>query len=534
MTLTRRDALKIGIGSVGAVAWSALPALAQDRKAPWQVWDYKTPPVRGGYYRGSATLDVGLLNPNHWPVNDWLVINMFYEKLLITDGSFRPVPWLAESWTFPDPLTCVMKLRRGVQFSDGEPLNAAAVKFQMEWIADPKNGCWSAGWLKPLKAVDAVDELTVRWSFNEPWGGFLGIMANVPGYMISPKILKEDPKKADTQPVGTGPYLLEDRSAGSWIKVKRNPNWWFGKSIGQPNMPYFDGVLSTVIPDASVQLANLKAGKLDWMTLSKSQFETVKGDPGLAVYVGPVNHVRGYAFNHSKPPFNDLRVRQAVAYAIDRQAIVAGIEFGMGRVASCMYPDDHWAHNPNLKPWPHDPAHAKQLLKEAGHDKGLTISGYVGTDAQSRARAEAVKGMLADVGITWKVDELAPAAASDRLKNLDYQLAAGDWTWIYDPDLMASGRHHPTGGFHYGRSKNDAAIALIEKGRREVDIEKRRQIYWDLEKVLYDSCEDVWVLWEMWPSAYRKAVQGYDHEMIVKHKEIWSWSHPLWFKDGRT
>jgi peptide/nickel transport system substrate-binding protein len=94
-----------------------------------------------------------------------------------------------------------------------------AVKYQMEWIKDPKNGCWSAGWLKPLKSVEVVDAYTVKWNFNAPWGGFLGIMANVPGYMLSPKVLKEGPKKYDTHPSGTGPYILEDRSPGNFIKV---------------------------------------------------------------------------------------------------------------------------------------------------------------------------------------------------------------------------------------------------------------------------------------------------------------------------
>jgi peptide/nickel transport system substrate-binding protein len=531
--LTRRDILKIGLVTASSLV-AGTPAGGQDRKPAWQTWDDKVMPVRGGYFRRAAVLDVGLLNPNHWPVNDWLVINLFYEKLLITDGSFRPVPWLAESWTFPDQLTCVMRLRKGVEFADGAPFNAAAVKFQMEWISDPKNGCWSAGWLKPLRSVDVVDDHTLRWNFSEPWGAFLGILANVPGYMMSPKILDGDGKKADTQTAGTGPYVLEDRSPGSWIKARRNPRWWFGRSVGRPEMPYFDGVLTTVIPDPSVQLANLKAGTLDWMTLAKSQFDAVRSDPRFNVYIGPVNHVRGYVFNHARPPFNDLRVRQAVAHAIDRHALIAGIEFGMGRLASCMYPDDHWAHNPSLKPWSHHPQRARQLLKEAGHGKGLTITGYVGNAVQTRTRAEAVKAMLAEVGITWKVDELAPAAAADRHKNLEYQLAGGDWTWIYDPDLMASGRYHPTGGFNYGRSKNETAIALIEKGRREVETEKRRQIYWELEKALYDACEDVWLFWEMWPTAYRGSVQGYDHAMLVKHKEIWSWSHPLWFKNGRS
>ncbi len=524
-----------GIGCLAvllAAAW-AQPGWAQGKGKPWEVWDYKTSPVRGGYYRTAATVDVGLLNPNHWPVNDWLVINYFHEKLLITDGNFRPVPWLAESWTFPDSVTCIMKLRKGITFSDGTPFNAEAVKFQMEWIKDPKNGCWSAGWLKPLKSVEVMDAHTIKWHFNEPWGGFLGIMANVPGYAMSPRALKEDGKKYDTHPVGTGPYILEDRSPGNWIKAKRNPNWWFGKSIGKPEMPYFDGILTTVIPDPSVQLANLRAGKIDYMYLSKSQYDGVKGDPNLRVYVGPVNHVGGYRFNQAKPPFNDLRVRQAVAYAIDRQAIIDGIEFGMGRPASCQYPDDHWAHNPALKPWPFDPKKAKQLLKEAGYGNGLAIMGMCGTSPQSRARAEAVTGMLAEVGIKWKVDALDPAAFQDRLKNGEYNMNQGNWTWIYDPDLMASALYHPTGGFNFGRNKNEAAIALIEKGRREPDTDKRQKIYWELEKVLYDNCEDIWIFWEKGPSAYSKNVMGYNFDMSVKHKEIWSWSHPLWFKQGK-
>src|SRR5262249_59009674 len=132
-----------------------------------------------------------------------------------------------------------------------------------------------------------ADEHTVRWKLEEPWGGFIGIMANVPGYMISPRVLKDDPKKVDTHPVGTGPYTLEDRSTGSWIKCKRNHNWWFGKSIGRPEMPYFDGMLTTVIPDPSVQLANLKADRLDWMTLSKSQVEAVKTHPRHSALIPP-------------------------------------------------------------------------------------------------------------------------------------------------------------------------------------------------------------------------------------------------------
>ena len=127
------------IGMLAFVLMSAVPGFAQSKyRHPWEDWNYKSEPVRGGYYRTAAVMDVGLLNPNHWPVNDWLVINYMHEKLMYTDGNFHPVPWLAESWSFPNQTSCIMKLRKGVTFHDGTPFNAEAVKYQMEWIKDPK------------------------------------------------------------------------------------------------------------------------------------------------------------------------------------------------------------------------------------------------------------------------------------------------------------------------------------------------------------------------------------------------------------
>jgi peptide/nickel transport system substrate-binding protein len=152
---------------------------------------------------------------------------------------------------------------------------------------------------------------------------------------------------------------------------------------------------------------------------------------------------------------------------------------------------------------------------------------------QAKTWTEIIKNMLLKVNITWQVDILDSVAISDRSKNLEYDLAGGGWTWIYDPDLEATGLYHPDGGFNYGRSKNARVIDLIVAGRAEVDVEKRQQIYWEMQQALYDNVEDVWLFYEMWPTAYSSRVMGYNHEMAVKHKEIWSWSHPQWFKDGR-
>ena len=502
---------------------------------PWAVWDKNAKPVRGGVFRIAAEQYIGKMNPNHWPVLDWVTMSYFHERLMLNDGNYNAtVLWLAENLSWNSPQEVVMKLRDGVTFHDGSPFDANSVKYQIDWIRNPASKAWDVGWLAQLDAIEVVDDRTLRWKFKTPWAGFTGVMANVPGYAMSEKALQENVDKYDSAPQGTGPFLMEEGSPGNYVKLKRNPNWWFAKASGHPDMPYFDGILVTIVPDPSVRLANLQAGKIDALVLDKSQYAVAKADPSLNVYRFPGNHVAALRFNNTKGVFKDIRLRQAVSHAIDRQALIAGTQFGIARLASCMYPDDHWCHNPNLKPVTYDPELSKKLLAEAGFANGLTIKGYWNNTTMGQTVAEAVKGMLAQVGIDWQVDILAPVPATARLQAADYDLAQGGWIFIFDPDLMATGLYHPDGGFNYGRSKNDEAIALIEAGRKETDLEKRKQIYWKLEEVLYNSYEDAWMWWEETATAYRKQVEGWDQEGFLKYKDVWFWAHPLWFKDGKA
>ncbi|MEW6185688.1 MAG: ABC transporter substrate-binding protein [Thermodesulfobacteriota bacterium] len=565
----------------------------------WGPKYWPTKPVRGGVFNSASPLYIGLMNPHHWPVNDWVTIGVFYEKLIYTDGKFRPaVPWLAESWKYLNDVTVIMKLRQGVYFHDGSPFNAESLKYQMEWIMDPKNGAWTRSWLEPVASIEVVDTYTVKWNFKRPWAGFLGMMSYTPGYVISAKALKadtalkemknltrlierekknaeqaekeaaaatgeavekakakletirkklssleEDYKKAaalaegakelDNNPVGTGPFMLEEGNPGNYLKLKRNPNWWFGKFIGRPEMPYYDGIKVNVIPDPSVRLANLRAGKLDSMYIESSQYPMVKNDRNLKVFVYPGTHLVAMRFNMKDGPCKDIRVRKAISHALDRKALIAGVTFGLGRPASCMYPSDHWAHNPNLKPVHYDPELSKKLLTQAGFKKGLTIKGFMGNTASSVTTAEAIKAMLAKVGITWNVDLLDPAAISEKLRKVDYDFAAGGWAWIFDPDQMPTGLYHPDGGFNFGRSNNPKAIALIEAARKELDLQKRTKIYWELEKVVYDNYEDAWLWYPMDITIYRKNVEGWNMDMYLKNRESQYYSHPGWFKGGK-
>jgi ABC-type transport system substrate-binding protein len=564
----------------------------------WGSDYWPTKPVRGGVMQIAWPQYIGLMNPHHWPVNDWQTMALIYDRLVYTDGRYQStIPWLAESWNFPNDVTCIMKLRRGVQFHDGSAFNAESLKYQMEWIMDPANGAWSRAILEPLDSIEVLDTYTVKWRFKRPWASFLGTMASVPGYVLSAKALKADvalreskklarqvdiekekvkraekeaaeavgdsaskanaglenarktlaevedkykkaaalaegAKEFDNNPVASGPFMLEEGNPGNYVKLKRNPNWWFAKFIGKPDMPYFDGIKVSVIPDPSVSLANLRAGKLDFMMVEPSQYPMIKNDRNLQINIYPVNHMVGMRFNVTGGPCKDIRVRKAVSHALDRQALIAGVDFGLGRLASAMFPDDHWCHNPALKPVKYDPALSMKLLAEAGYKDGLTIRGYMLNTSTSQTLAEAVKGMLAKVGIVWKVELLDAAAISQKLRKVDYDFAGGGWSWIYEPDVLATGLYHPDGGFNYGRSNNPKAIALIEAGRKEMNDAKRTKIYQELEKVIYDNYEDAFLWYPMAIRIYTKKVQGWNNAMYLKWREGHIWSHPLWFKSG--
>ncbi|MCP4753602.1 MAG: ABC transporter substrate-binding protein [Proteobacteria bacterium] len=581
----------------------ASAAWGKEEPKPWEKWDYsKEKPVRGGYYHSASATDVGLLNPNHWPVNDWWVITDFFEKLLTTKGDYLEVPFLLESWEYVDALTVIFKLRKGVTYHDGTVHNAQALKYQMDWIANRNNGCWTRNWLTPLESVEVVDDTTVRFRFNKPWGSFLGIMASVPGFQMSPKSLEADlvlkeankiqrklalarkklkkaekkarkaektggkaAKKAlaklkkakrnlaniekaaadvmekarilkisDANPVGTAKWILEERRPNNYIKVRRNPNWWYGKSVGHPDMPYFDGKIITVIPDPSIQLANLRAGKIDYAAVATSSVAILKKDPKFNIHIVPNNWSVGLRFNHARPPFNDIRVRKAISHAIDRRALIWGLEHGMARIASCFFPEPHWAHNPDLKPVDYDPELSKRLLAEAGYGEGLTIKGYVGTGTQMIAFGEAVNAMLSKVGVKWEVEALSAVAVDDRIKNLEYDLAGNTYAWMYEPDLCLTNFYDPKASWNLGRSNNKKAVQLIHQGRKESDPVKRRRIYHRIEKLLYDNYEDIWLWWPNSPTVYSKNVRGFVFEGgQLDHKEIWNRTHPLWFKNGR-
>jgi len=500
-------------------------------------------------------------------------------------------------------LSIEVKYKKGISFHDGTPLNAAAIKYNMEWVLTKKSGAWTRSYISAIKSIEVLDEYTVLFNFSKPFAIFTNQMQTPVSYTLSPKALAGDvalneaeslktklksiakklakmekkvkkavangkstekldkmvekakkqqaeleeqlteaarkaegAKPADRYPVGTGPYMYDDRSSGNWIKLKRNPDYWYAKSVGRPDMPYFNTVRYEVIPDRSVQLANLRVGKIHQMELGPDMYNMLKGKPDSQVRVDAVGmpHTRSMTFNHAQGPCKDIRVRKAVSHAIDRKAALSGARFGLGVLASCLFPHDLWHHNPNLKPIEYNPELSRKLLREAGYEKQLDLKGYVLNDPEALTVASIMKNMLAKVGIAWTYDMLDATAATDRMVNLEFDLFLDISLYIFDPDQQATVLYHPNGS-NFGRNNNKKAIALIDDGKAEFDFDKRQQIYWDLESALAENYEDIWLWHPKVARAFHHSVRGTDAKMAEKYLDAWKRSHflsALWFENG--
>ncbi|MBW2622420.1 MAG: hypothetical protein JRD68_05905 [Deltaproteobacteria bacterium] len=596
----------LAVAAISFICAPPVKAVAAEKKTPKWIWTKERPkpvwfdwgekyskdkPVRGGVLRIASGRYIGMMNPNHWPVNDWATIIKFYEGRMAYDGTYRQRrPWLVSSYKFLSPTVVDETFKQGVYFTDGTEMNAEGVLYLFNWIKDKKNGTWSRGTTKMFKKVEVVGEYTLRYTTKKPWGNY---PAGWFGFIISAKALRGDvllreikttekslkktnkklaklEKKStktekdtakiaklkkevakltgniakwkeesaghintDLMPVGTGAYMLEKASSGNFIKMKRNPNWWFGQSIGRPDMPYFDGIINTVIPDSAIRLANLRAGKIDQMVVSKSQYDMIKNDPDLNIHAYLVNTTVQLIMNHKSKALSDMRVRKAISHAIDRKALIAGTEFGLAREASCIYPADHWAHNPALQPVKYDPELARRLLKEAGYGDGLSLRGFTGANEASISRAEAVKNMLAKVGIKWKVDSLSPAAIDDRMKNLEYDVSFGVLALIQDPSSVVENFYKASGRFNFGRYDDPAVTKMVFDAKEETVEDERKKIYFALEEKVYGDYTDAWLWWEMSVSARHKRLQGYNPEWWVQGQSHYLYSHPMWFKGGK-
>ncbi len=413
------------------------------------------------------------------------------ETLVKVDFDGTLAPSLAESWKQVDDTTWEFKLRSGVTFHNGEPFNAAAVVNALNYIINsptPPRGITK----DTFASIEASGEDTVIFHTAE-----LDVL--LPNRLTSPNtgILAPSAYTAASGPInpfgtGTGPFILTKEVPDQSLTVVKNPNYWGGPVN-------LDEVEILYVPDVQIRAGMLQTGELDLdVHLPTEQLPILEADPELTIYKVQQPRTVTLHLNMSRKPFSDLLVRQAVAYAIDKQSLVDAVLEGAGTPAvGAFAPEEGWT-NQDLAGYPYDPEKAKALLAEAGYAEGeLTVSIWTyPTRTSLPPTAVAIQDMLSQVGVNVeiRIAQYDPMAPDVLAGNFDmFIVSRSHVTDNYDPEGFFSSDYSCAGSYNMDLFCDEAFDALLAEARKTADVDARFEIYRQLQTILDEQAVGVFL-----------------------------------------
>ncbi len=420
------------------------------------------------------------------------------------DGQF--VNDLAQSYERPDPKTLIFHLRHGVRFSDGRKLTARDIKFTYDSILDPDSMSPKRAGMKELASISAPDDYTIVMTTRHPYAPALemAMQGIVPAGAPLPAAAMS------AGPVGSGPFRMLSYKRDESVELARNPF--------HPAPPEAPGaILFKVVPDPTVRALELAEGQCD---LSENNIEAsvlpwLADHPELRVSNTPGTTYKYLMFNFRDPSLRDLRVRRAIAYAIDRQAIVTSVLHGTARVATGMLSPENWAYYGEVTDYGYDPAAACRLLDQAGyparHDGMRNLRFEYKTTPEGARLAEVLQAMLKRVGITLNVRILEWATFYGDIQRGSFQLASLQWVGIDDPNFyyMTFDSSMTPPGMNRGYYSNPKMDALVRTGERTLDLAARRQIYQQVQMLAASDLPYVSLWWVDTVAVMNRSLSGF-------------------------
>lgn len=454
--------------------------------------------------RYGGTLNVGLhsdlygLNPFiRMRSIDRTVRSLVYETLVLIDTKSVVKPFLAESWKIsPDGKEYTFNLRRGVKFHNGEEMTAEDVKWAVEYAQNPQHGASAKPLLEEVESVRALDRHTVRFVLKKPVVAFLSSLADLGTLFVLPKeSIPTGQTKVQALPPGTGPFVFKEWRAGSHTTFERFKDYW------QKGFPYLDRVVFRPLPDAAARLAALRAGDLHIITRVSSQWvaKIQRGETAdISVVSSKYAGQRELYLNVVRPPFNNMKMRQAVVYAVDKQKIVEGAFWGQGETTEeRFFKGSPWHFGfPERK---RDVAKAKALLKEAGY-KGEKI---VFVARQGQEEVAFIVPQLQEVGFNVALETLEAGTYRTRSRVGDFDISPGGGDNANDPDqvtveftcdeeaIKRKARDNNRTGYC-----NKQLDALFDQASTTSDPKKRRELYRKGFAIVYEEVPEIFLAFE--------------------------------------
>ncbi len=430
-------------------------------------------------------------------VSDFVQLHIFDALVDFTGPNLTLRPMLAERWESPNPNTLRFHLRHGVKFHNGDPLTAEDVKFTVDLQLQNK-GSTANSYLGPTEGARVLDPYTVEITTRTP---FPPLLTNLTRLHILPRAYARIGPEAfgSKQPIGSGPYRFVEWQRGQRIVLEANPDYWGG--VPSPRRLVF-----RFIQDPSTRAAELKAGGVDIITGPPvAQLKELStGDTEIVTV--PAARLIAYPFNMLQKPLDDVRVRRALNYAVDRETIVKSLLQGYGKPTGQPFAPGWLGYDPEIKPFPYDPVRAKRLLTEAGYPNGFDVTWNISTGVflADKEIAEAAAAMLGQVGVRVR---LVPTERAKIQKDLEAGtfdgITAGQWGTVAESDVTVKWFFRPK----IFTPELDAKLAqFYAAGTAEVDRTKRGKIWADLSRFAHD--EALWLFIH------------YQDEAIAKRREI--------------
>ncbi|HWD95434.1 MAG TPA: ABC transporter substrate-binding protein [Acidimicrobiales bacterium] len=505
-SVSRREFLKTiaaggaAIGGVSALG-SQLPG--------WTSLAGAATPKKGGDLTFARTADPQTIDPSAAIDTEsiWTVLCLYDCLYDVTQDGHSEVPWLATGYELSkDQLTWTFHLRPGVKFSDGRPLDSTDVRYTLERALKGPN----AYILSAVNAIDTPNASTVVLHTSHPWGPLAGDMS-----MYSNAILPNELRGATdaaffAKPIGTGPFVMESWTKGQQMVLKANPHYW---KAGQP---YLNSVTFLTIPDDNTRLIQLKGGEVDIMEAPPySSVAGLKGNPSIKVNLFKSTAVSSIVMSEKKPQFQDLHVRRAISYAVDRVSIIKDVLFGHGTPAASFFSPSWAYYNPDTPKLWYDVKKAKKELALSKYPKGFkTTFAVAAGDSLNGTIAQIVQANLKVIGIDVNIQSYDPSTLASLVSTGNYDMSPAIGTLdISDPDEnvpAAVGEGY--GGIFdaYTWYSNPELLKLVHQSENTISPAARTKIYNQIQTMTAEACPFVMLYYSPFPYAEQTTVKGFD------------------------
>lgn len=467
-----------------------------------------------GAQEDQTNLDQLKDNQGHNP----MVKQLMYNGLAEYNQDGKLIPGLAKRWEISDDLTeYTFYLRKGVKFHNGREFTADDVKKTIEWAVDEDNACIYGAQYQVITNIEIIDDYTIKFTLNAPNSVFLHDVASGKRPIIA--IEQYDNNGNVIEPIGTGPYKFIEWQKGSRLVLEKFDDYWGG----EVNVDKF---IFKPISDFTVKYSALKNGEIDLADYMASEdVIQYKNNPSddyvLAVSDKAISEVMALTYNVTREPFTNEKVRQAIAYAIDKDAVNAAVMNGLGAETNSFYPTGFWASD-EIFEYPYDPAKAKQLLAEAGYPNGFETT----IDAQGGHQkfintAVIVQQYLKDVGIEAElyVPEVALWLDNEAKANFDLHIAGT--IVLADPNVLNAlflEKDCVYPGW-FGMFYDPEIDKIIKETRKIADLQKRKEMQVELFSILNKKAGVRWLYTEMQSYGYRSNIEGVEYD--VQSNFIW-------------